>query len=199
MTITFKGLEGNLEVYMDCLNAIIGDKRDSMIDLGCCYAPNTPMLGFEKRRYIDVVYRQLDHIGEQEHFEQADILETPVDVHYTVAFSLDSIEHLTISDGYKLLNIMNTISDRQIIFSPLTDLFGMAKKRNKNPEAHRSLWKPEELEQMFPNQYAYLIFPDYHKVWNGGAFFFYRCEGLQDDFERVLSELKTKSWYNGEN
>jgi hypothetical protein len=185
-------MDGNV-VYRDCLQAILGDMpRDSMIDLGCNLAPHTAVLGFKERKYVDILPRTLDHTEEQQYFEQADILDTPLDVHYDVAFSLDCIEHLTISGGYKLMHIMNSISDKQVIFTPLTDLFGFAEPNNYDPEAHRSLWQPSMFEG-----YAALTFPNFHSIWNGGAFFVWKCEDIDSDFRRVHNQLTQLKWYNG--
>lgn len=188
MQITFPNLNGSLEIYLDCLNAIIGDDRESMIDLGCCFAPNTPLLGFKKRKYVDIIYRKLDHKKEQKYFVQGDILYTPLEVRYSVSIAADCCEHLTFGDGFKLLNIMERISDKQILFTPTTNIFGLDLITN-NPEAHRSLWKPE----MTPD-YASIVFPNYHEVWNGGAYVFWKCADIKQDFERVCNELKNKSW-----
>lgn len=190
MQIIFNNVEGNLEVYMDVLRAICGDTSGkSMTDYGCCFAPNTPTLGFEKRRYIDIIDRELDHKSEQRYFFKGDILYKFYQHYVDVSISSDVIEHLTVKDGYRLLKIMEDSSRKQILFTPTTDLFGMAKNKDKDPEKHRSVWKPK----MTPH-YASIVFPDYHKVWNGGAYFFYRCEDLENDFERVINELKDKTW-----
>jgi hypothetical protein len=185
----YPNINGNKEIYLDCLNAIIGESnRNSMIDLGCNKAPHTPLLGFEYRAYIDILPRQLDYPDEQRFFTQKDIL-TIDSTYRDVSFALDVIEHLTVDDGYKLLKVMESISDKQILFTPTTDLFGMAQDGDKDPEAHRSLWEPE----MTPD-YACLVFTEYHKVWNGGAYFLWKCKDLENEFNRVVNELKTKSW-----
>lgn len=187
--LIFEHITNGNEVYFDCLNAILGDTpRNSMIDLGSNLAPHTARLGFKERKYVDILPRTLDYHEEQQYFEQADILDTPLDKHYTVAFSLDCVEHLTIPNGFKLIQIMNTISYKQILFSPLTDLFGFDYETD-NPEAHRSLWHPVMFEG-----YAALTFPNFHKIWNGGAFFVWRCDDIDMDFERVTNEINKYSW-----
>lgn len=192
MRIDFPDIEGTIDIYMDVMLAICGETHGkSMLDLGCCTAPNTPRLGFSKRRYIDIIDRKLDHPEEQQHFWHGNILladlyvREPVDV----AIASDVIEHMLDLDGYKLLGVMEKISQKQILFTPTTDLFGMAKAGDDDPESHRSLWAPED----FPD-YASIVFPHYHKTWDGGAFFFFKTPSLKYDFDRVVNELKTKSW-----
>jgi hypothetical protein len=63
-----------------------------------------------------------------------------------------------------------------------------------HPDNHRSGWTPEILESLMPNHFAYIIFPDFHKAMNTGAFFFYHTKDIQQDFERVKNELNNKSW-----
>lgn len=195
MKLEFKNIEGNIEVYMDCLRAICGETEGrSMIDLMCCFAPNTPKLGFDTRIYVDAIHRKLDHVMEQRFFCKKNVLE--IDPHienvWDVSICSDGIEHLTIQDGHKLIKIMEMISSKQILFTPTTEIFKMVDPENKDPEAHRSLWYPD----CFPD-YACIIFPDFHKVWNSGAFFFWRCDEIEKDFERVKNILSTKSWHNG--
>ena len=196
MRIDFPGVVGTIEVYMDVMRAICGDtKGKSMIDLMCAFAPNTPRLGFDGRTYVDIMPRKLDHPEEQSRFFQMDILNIEP-VHHImtgifadVAICSDGIEHLTYDDGWKLIDIMEKISHKQILFTPTTEIFKMVGDEDKEPEAHRSLWKPED----FPD-YASIVFPDYHKVWNGGAFFFFKTPSLKYDFDRVVEELNNMPW-----
>ena len=197
MKLVIPDIVGTLEVYLDCLNAIIGEQRGSMLDVGCCFAPNTPTLGFKKRKYVDVIERKLDHKSEQKYFTKADALQflEANEEHFDVTLSLDHIEHLEYGDGLKLLHLMKCNSSKQVVFTPTTALFGYAKDGDKDPECHRSLWSSDWLEETYTGEYAYIIFPDYHKVWNSGAFFFFSCHNLKQEFERVITELKTKHWY----
>lgn len=98
MRIDFPGVVGTIEVYMDVMRAICGDtKGKSMIDLGCCFAPNTPKLGFETRRYLDVIDRKLDHPEEQQYFIKMDALDFErflPHIKFDVAIASDVIEHL---------------------------------------------------------------------------------------------------------
>lgn len=193
MRIDFPNVNGTIEVYMDCMRAICGDTRGkSMIDLGCCFAPNTPRLGFEHRLYVDTLPRKLDHPEEQQYFVQCDILDVKhafISHQFDVAIASDVIEHLTVPNGHQLIRTMEHLADKQILFTPTTEIFKMVGDDNHNPEEHRSLWKPDD----FPG-YAAIVFPHYHQVWNGGAFFVFNCVSVKYHFDRVVTELKSKSW-----
>jgi hypothetical protein len=181
MIITIPNVVGDIDLYMRVLRAICGDTvGKSMIDLCCAFAPNTPKLGFEMRDYVDLLPRVLDHREEQQNFIQRDVLEIGNDhLHYDVAICSDGIEHFLPKDGKKLLDVMQKISDKQIIFTPLGELW-LEKTPTSDPEAHRSAWYPS----MLPG-WACIVFPDYHKEWGVGAFWAWKCENIEQDFERV--------------
>lgn len=189
MRLDLPGINGSIEVYMSVLRAICGNTTGkSLIDLGCCFAPNTPRLGFEKRTYVDIVDRVLDHTAEQQYFRWMDILNIDTEIFrgfYDVAIASDVIEHLLESDGRKLLGIMERISRKQIIFTPTTEIFKMVDLNNQDPEAHRSLWSPD----MIPG-WASIVFPDFHPTWNGGAFWAWKCQDIEKDFERVKNAIQ---------
>jgi hypothetical protein len=186
MKMTIPKINGSYELYMDVMLSICGDQRGSMIDLGCNLAPCTPLLGFKKRKYIDIVPRTLDHPGEQQYFEQGDILITDIHYYYDTSICSDVIEHLTVENGRKILARMEDRSDRQILFTPLDDTFGFDYETD-DPEHHRSLWKPEDF-----NGYASIVFPHYHPQLNAGAFFFWKCKNIESDFDRVLFQIQDK-------
>jgi hypothetical protein len=195
--LTIKGVEGNKQIYMDCLNAILDNTmRDSFIDLGCNLAPHTPLLGFKERKYIDIINRKLDFENEQQYFSQENILNIDQSKKYNVSFALDVIEHLTVKDGKKLLGVMSNVSEKHILFTPLDDVFGMDFETD-NPEAHRSLWSPEMVEEMFPGMYAFISMPDYHRSINGGAFFFWNNNG--DDYKSIFATIKNIPWTKNKN
>lgn len=185
MILDFPGIEGNIDIYMKVLRAICGDTAGkSMIDLCCAFAPNTPMLGFERRIYIDVIDRKLDHPQEQPLFVKADVLTFKWWQKFDVAICSDGIEHFYPADGRKLLDIMKRIGHKQIIFTPIGEIFKLHNGGEHDPESHHSLWTPED----FPG-WATIVFPDYHKVWNGGAFFAVNCDNIDVEFERIKSEI----------
>jgi hypothetical protein len=197
MIQTYPGITGNIEIYMKVLRAICGEtKGKSMIDLCCAFAPNTPKLGFERRMYVDIIDRILDHKEEQEHFVRANVIHPELimaikgirklykEPSFDVAICSDGIEHLLPDDGKRLRDQMQELSHKQIIFTPLGDLW-MEKIPTDNPEAHRSAWYPE----MLPG-WACIVFPDYHQEWKVGAFFAWKCADLEKDFERVIKLIE---------
>lgn len=184
MTLTFPH-EGTIEVYMQVIRAICGETQGrSMIDLCCAFAPNTPKLGFDKRHYLDIIDRNLDHPDEQKFFWRKNVLNIHFGHDYVekfdVAIASDAIEHFYPEDGKRLIDIMKLISHKQIIFTPIGEIFKLHNTGADDPEAHHSLWTPED----FPG-WATVVFPNYHRVWNGGAFFAWHCDNIEQDFERV--------------
>ncbi len=195
MRLTIHNVVGTIEVYMDVMRAICGDTAGkSMIDCGCCFAPNTPKLGFAERMYIDIKDRVLDHPEEQQFFKQGDVLHELNMIYrfekkvFDVAIASDFIEHLTPQGGAILINLMKQVSHKQVIFTPLGEIFPLHNTSEHDPEAHHSVWMPEDFEL---NGFATMVFPDYHLVWGGGGVFAWRIDGkeMRDDFSRVEKEL----------
>lgn len=191
MSIKFPDIEGNEEIYLDVMRAICGDtKGKSMLDLGCHHAPYTPKLGFSKRTYVDIQDRPLDDKEEQNRFIQSDIFEylkSCEEDQFDVAIASDLIEHLSASKGIELLDEMTWVSKKHIIFTPLGELD--VDPETNHPDAHKSGWRPEYLKE-----YACIVFYDFHKQINHGAFFAWYCGDMANDFERVKNELKQHSW-----
>lgn len=191
MQITFDNIYGNDEIYMDCLRAICGDTEGkSMVDIGCNLAPHTPKLGFAQRVYVDILERQLDHSDEQQFFLKQDALDYLHELtnNVDVTLSLDNIEHLNYHDGSWLIWLMETRSQKQVLFTPLSPWM-MTTDDDLNPESHRSVWTPDML-----TYWASIVFPVYHPTLNIGAWFGWHCENTEEDFKRVINELKQKEW-----
>lgn len=196
MQITFENIHGNDTVYMDCLRAICGDTEGkSMVDIGCNLAPHTPKLGFEQRTYIDILDRVLDHTDEQKYFIRRDALKCLPELRnheIDVMLSLDNIEHFTEYDALHLLKLMKIKSHKMVLFTPLGEY--LVDPISIDPEGHHSGWTPEKLESILPNYFAYVVLPQYHPTLGIGAFFFWHCKDIKNDFERVFNELKQKTW-----
>lgn len=195
MQIIFENVEGNDTVYMDCLRAICGNTKDkSMVDLCCNKAPHTPKLNFKWNTFIDILPRELDDKKWQDYFIKADVLEILKNESeiYDVSICSDGLEHFTEFDGLVLLMYMHLRSGRQVLFTPLGEY--MVDKVSIDPEGHHSGWEPGILENLKPNHFAYISLPNYHPALGIGAFFFWHCENIKEDFERVENELKNKSW-----
>jgi len=186
MQLTFDNIQGSGELYLKVMKSILGDTQGkSMADLGCNQAPYTCQLGFEKRVYIDILPRTLDDANEQQYFIQADVLEFLNDNkvnQFDVTIASDFCEHLTPMGGTKLLNLMELSSKKQVLFTPLGSYLV---NDDDDPEGHHSGWTPEIV-----SDYASIIFPNWHPQLNIGAFFFWKCDDLENDFKRVCNELK---------
>lgn len=186
MKLEYPGIEGSGELYLKVLKAICGDTSNKyMADLLCHHAPYTPLLGFKNRLYIDVQDRGLDHKEEQQFFVKSDIwtfLVDNSDLHCDTMICSDGLEHLEKQKGYDLLFTMNLMSDKQIIFTPLGEYMIT---EDDHPDSHKSGWMPEDL-----SNYASIVFPDFHPQLNTGAFFAWHCNDIEQDFERVKTNLK---------
>ncbi len=187
---------GNTEIYTDVLKAICGQTENkSMIDLGSGNAPVTCILGFKERSYIDIVNRDIG--AENINFFQIDILEfidNVLPMSLDVSISLDNIEHYYPDDAKKVISWMQNNSYKQIIFTPLGEYMTTKQEGNIDPDIHKSAWIPKDFEDM---DFSVIIFPNYHPTLgeNGlGAFFAFKCDNLEQEFERINNELKNKLW-----
>lgn len=192
MKISFPQVQGSTEIYMDVMRAICGDtKGKSMVDLCSNLAPHTPLLGFARRLYVDILPRRLDLSSEQQYFRQHDVLRLNEiitdDADIDVTICSDGIEHFTKPKGYELLEIMEMVSRKQILFTPLGEY--MVDVISEDPEGHHSGWVPEDVKN-----YAAIVFPDYHPTLGVGAFFFLKCEDLATEWDRITRELIAKPW-----
>jgi len=188
--------EGNGEVHLDVLKAICGNTENkSMVDLCCGFAPQTRRLGFVSRLYVDSVKRDLAE--ESKWFANEDVFYflDKNTLHFDVGISLDAVEHFVKERALLLLNKMRMISNKQIIFTPLGDYL-IETTRTDNPDSHKSGWLPQEFEDM---GYATIVFPNFHKLLNIGAFFAFRCENLEDEFKIISNELNNKTWAKSNN
>lgn len=192
MQLTIPGVQGDGEVYLDILKGICGDTAGkSMIDLMCHHAPYTPQLGFDKRTYVDIQDRGLDHKEEQQYFIQEDVIrylygnpKPKADV----MICSDGIEHLPKATAWDIVLTMRQQSKKSIIFTPLGDC---SISEGGHPDEHKSGWLPEEFLDM---GYATIVFPNFHPSLNTGAFFAWHSVYIEKDYERVINELINKLW-----
>ena len=191
MQIVLDGVVGSGELWLDIMRIICGDTSridycETMVDLGVHRGPYTPLLGFSKRVYVDIQARPLDHSEEQQYFVQDDIIHYLEDMKRganTFVLS-DVIEHLTLKDGYKVINLMREKGYKNIIFTPLGE-YMMESVPTTDPDAHRSAWIPEML-----NGYTSIVFPNFHEALGKGAFFAFNCNPTET--ERIINEIKEK-------
>lgn len=188
MIINIQDKTGSGELLVDVMKIICGDTSEqSMVDIMCHHAPYSPMLGFKKRKYVDINNRPLDHVNEQQYFILSDVFEffNNNKERYDTIMCMDGIEHLSVNEGYILLEECKKVSDKQIIFTPLGEYMVGT---DKNPDCHRSGWLPE----MLPDWLA-IVFTNFHPTLNIGAWFAVQCS--KDEKERIFNQIKNK--YNG--
>lgn len=179
--------EGGGEIHYKIIDTICSlHKRDSLIDVGCGFAPQTRKLQFTKKKYIDIVERDLEEANDD--FEVVDILELikepPVTKKYDVAICLDCIEHFRKPDASRIIVWMERIADTKIFFTPLGDYIIEPEPTN-NPDSHKSGWMPEDFEKI---GYATIVFPNYHAKMNLGAFFAFKTKNTEQYFV-ILKQL----------
>lgn len=181
--------EGSGEVQLAVLKAICDSTvGKSMIDLCCGEAPNTRKLGFERKTFVDIFYRDLGE--ESANFICQEIFKLPKMKYYDVAIAMDCIEHFSKKDGYTFLKIMDGLADKRIIFTPLGNYL-IETTKTDNPDSHKSGWENEEFEEM---GWATIAFQNFHPTLNIGAFFAWQCHYIYTDFLRVKQELNQYSW-----
>ena len=189
MQIVLPGVHGNGEIYMDILKSICGEMDGmSMVDLGCHRSPYISQLPFSYKEYVDIQDRPLDDPSQQPWFINQDVFDflTKKIWTFSVSIASDFIEHLSKDKGYELLRLMEAKSYKQVIFTPLGEYdIGV----DESPDVHKSGWLPEDFQN-----YATIVLPDFHPSLNIGAFFAWHTDSIKEDFERVLNELKQKSW-----
>jgi hypothetical protein len=186
-SIVLEGLVGSGELWLDIMKIICGDTQENwMIDLGCHKAPYSPLLGFKHRNYLDIQNRPLDHTEEQQYFIQAEIADFLKRMHRGrfVFILSDTIEHLTIKQGYEVIELMCQKGHKSIIFTPLGD-YMLETEPTENPDSHRSGWIPEML-----SGYASIVLPNFHEALGKGAFFAFNCNPIET--ERILNEITQK-------
>lgn len=195
MRIDIPNVHGSGDKYLDVMKAICGDTSDkSLLDCCCHKAPYTPQLGFEKRKYVDILDRGLDFKKEQQYFVKRDVLEYLSEIpfsFYDVAIASDAIEHFREAEAIRLLKYMDFVSERQILFTPLGE-HQVEVIETYDPDSHKSGWTPEILERLFPEHWAFIVMPNFHG--DVGAFFFFHCSDLKKEFERICNELKQLEW-----
>lgn len=183
LTVSLLG-GGDEPRFMKTLRQIIGvDPANlSMIDLCSHIAPLTQKLGFRDATFMDANDHSA-HIRKGQFFT-GDVLGIhPIfEKHYDVALCLDGIEHMHKPQGRMLLNRMESIASKAILFTPLGEW--MVDPTSTDPESHKCGWYPEEL-----NGWASIAYPEWHTTLGIGAFFFWKCENLEAEFERVKNAL----------
>ena len=187
MTKVFEGVEGNADIHLRVMKAILEETGGMhIVDLMCCEAPQTAILGVGNHTYVDIVPREIKGFEpEKDKFYKEDAVEfmRKTDKRYHAAICLDGIEHLPKAKGLELLSLMEVKSDKQIIFTPIGNYL-VEEVETDNPDTHKSGWTPKEFEDY---GWATLVFPSYHPTLNAGAFFAFNGRNLASEFSRVCN------------
>jgi hypothetical protein len=192
MKMTFNQ-NGSGPLQIQVLKAISGDfENQSMVDLCCGSTPQTGHIGFKEKEFVDCVDRHLVGGGK---LIVSDVIEYLKNnkKEFDVSISTDTIEHFRDNDANVFLDLTSKVSKKQIWFTPLGEYCMTTDPNDNNPDSHKSEWTPEKLEKRNPGYWNFIVFPNWHPTLgnNGlGAFFFWHCEDLKEDFERVKNELK---------
>lgn len=192
MQLTYN-CEGNGEVHLDVLKVICGNTEGkSLCDLCCGFASQTRQLGFTEKHFVDKVYRDLAE--ESKNFWHNDIAYHIGNIagrkHYDVVIMLDAIEHFKKPIAYAYLDCMIGMAEKQIIFTPLGSYL-IETTETEDPDSHKSGWWANEFEDM---GWSTIVFTNFHKLLNIGAFFAWRSPNQEQEFERIKNELNQKEW-----
>jgi hypothetical protein len=124
----------------------------SVLDLGCGFDSSVGLCDTKYKVGADLFLPYLSksrQVGAHDDYVLADIRALCMrEKSFDTVLALDVLEHLTKSDGYKLLGEMSRIAIRKIIvFTPNGYLYQSA--RDGNPfQTHRSGWTVEELQDL---------------------------------------------------
>jgi hypothetical protein len=182
--------EGSFETYQTIIAEIFGPEteKQSLIDLCCGECTMSRNYPFKTKLYVDILewptmppetrktFVQTDVLGDHEIFNRK----------YDVANCSDGIEHFARNKGLELIARMELISSKQVFFTPIGPLW-LHPESDTDPTSHKSFWYPSDLPT-----YAHIELPNYHPLLGCGAFFFWHCEDIEKDFNRVSSALKAK-------
>lgn len=171
------------------IREIIGDDTSdkSMIDLCCFKAPMTRDFDFKSRCFVDIQDR-IDSVvleSESNSFYQIDVLcdHEIFNRQYDVSFAIDAIEHFDKEDGYKLIQRMESISDTQILFTPVGEMW-IHEERKSCPDTHKSGWLPSDIPE-----YDCIILSDFHGAYD--ALIFWRTSNADSSFDSVKERIRT--------
>lgn len=173
---------GTYPIYEHVLKLLIGEpmEQKSLLDLCSRESPFIQHYPLKEKVYVDATndfvppkngtFHHLDLFDDHPIFKRR----------YNVVTCLDGIEHLSKFQGYQLLTRMESMSDTQILFTPLGE--HMVEPESTDPKTHKCGWWPDDLMG-----YASIVFPNYHGHF--GAFFFWRCPNLEENFMQISTKL----------
>ena len=182
---------GSADLQIKVMNAICGDVADkTLIDLCCGEAPQTGLMPFKEKTYVDVVNRTLPYGQTMIQSDVFDFLKQAAKDFsiYDVAICTDAIEHFREKEAVELVLKTAFIAKQYIFFTPLGEYCTTYDINCNNPDSHKSGWTPELVEEKIGEGFAHIVFPNWHPTLsdNGlGAFFFWKSNDTEGDFKRV--------------
>lgn len=183
---------GSGDLQIKVIKAICGNyENQTMVDLCCGSSPQTGLINFKEKTFVDCVDRELIGGGKLIVSDVLDYLKKE-NKQYDISISTDTIEHFRDKDANEFLDLTSKISKKQIWFTPLGEYCMTNDQTDNNPDTHKSEWTPKKLESRNPGYWAFVVFPNWHPTLsdNGlGAFFFWHCDNIKAEAQRVEKEL----------
>jgi SAM-dependent methyltransferase len=126
---------------------------DSVLDIGCGMAPTMRELGVKRTvgvegyaPYVEVIKRE----KMQDDLVECDVRD--ISKHFQprqfdACVAMDLIEHLSKEDGLKLIQAMETIARKRVVFFTPSGFLPQRHAANDDLQAHLSGWEAEEMRK----------------------------------------------------
>lgn len=164
-------MTGSHELYIQTIREIVGEiEGKSLLDLCCGEMAVTQKMPFDWKRSLAVDVIDAPERPRICDFLLADARSFVPEQIYDVAICSDGIEHLSFTEGVRLLTMMHKYAKVAIVFTPTGDK-NLDSERSTNPHSHKSSWSPMEFEVLDWNTH---YFPDWHPTICLGAVFAWR-------------------------
>jgi len=127
---------------------------DKVLEVGCGKTPNMKWLGIQNSTGIDGYAPYLEEARKEKlHAELilGDVRELDryfKPGQFDTVVALDVIEHLTKEDGLKMMQSMEKIASRKIVFFTPSGFLPQHSFENNNLQEHLSGWEAKEMEQL---------------------------------------------------
>jgi hypothetical protein len=126
---------------------------DKVLEVGCGKTPNMQWLGVKNSTGIDG-YEPYLEVARKEHLHRELILGDVRDLEkyfkpgqFDTVVALDVIEHLTKEDGLRMMQSMEKIASRKVIFFTPNGFLPQHSFENNNLQEHLSGWDAKEMQQ----------------------------------------------------
>ena len=142
---------------------------ESVLDVGCGAAPTMRELGISRSAGIDAYLpsiekgRQLNTHDELILGDVRNLLQKFKPKSFDACVALDVIEHLSKSDGYKLMAEMEQIARKKVVFLTPSGFLPQGNAAQDDFQKHHSGWEPDEMRNRGYKVFG-LLGP---KAWRG--------------------------------